>query len=121
MIKLFRYKKKATAIFVEVKHLVQYLPGAVTEQKTIWNSITLVVALDSLHNDFEMTIAPLFHLDNKDLEEIQLIVTSIKVANTSRCDFNLISPSQLREAGILYYDYPENMILKKAGNIIDSV
>ena len=30
----------------------------------------LVVALDILHNYFEMTIASLFYLGNKDLEEI---------------------------------------------------
>lgn len=82
--KPFRYKKKATTIFAEVKHLVQRLQGAVIEYKTIWDSITLVVALDLLFNNFEMTIAPLFYLNNKDLEEIQLIVTSTKVANLAK-------------------------------------
>ena len=47
-------------------------------------SITLVVALDSLHDDFEMTTAPLLHSGDKDLEEIQQIVTSTKAANLAK-------------------------------------
>lgn len=78
------YEKKATAIFAEVKQLVQRLQAAVTEHRTIWDSITLVVALDSLHDDFEMTTAPLLHSGDKDLEEIQLIVTSTEAANLAK-------------------------------------
>ena len=78
------YEKKSTAIFAEVKHLVQRLQAAVTEHRTIWDSITLVVALDSLHDDFEMTTAPLLYSGDKDLEEIQLIVTSTKAANLAK-------------------------------------
>lgn len=69
--KLLGYEKKGATIFAEVKQLVQQLQSAVTKQKIIWKSITLVVAFDLLHNDFEMTIAPLLHSDNKDIEEIQ--------------------------------------------------
>lgn len=82
--KPLRYEKKVTAIFAEVKHLVQRLQGAVTEHRIIWDSITLVGALDSLHDDFEMTTAPLLHSGDKDLEEIQLIVTSTKAANLAK-------------------------------------
>lgn len=78
------YKKKATAIFAKVKHLIQCLQAAVTEHRTIWDSITLVVAFNSLYNDFEMTTAPFLHLGNKNLKEIQLIVTSTKAANLAK-------------------------------------
>ena len=64
------YKKKANTIFAEVKQLVQRLQLAVTKQRTIWESITLAVALDSLHDNFEMTTALLLHSGDKDLEEI---------------------------------------------------
>ena len=64
------YEKKTNTIFAQVKQLVQRLQSAVTNQRTIWESITLVVALDSLHDDFEMTTAPLLHSGDKDLEEI---------------------------------------------------
>ena len=68
-----------------MKQLVQRLQSAVTGQRTIWNSITLVVALDSLHNDFEMTIAPLLHSGDKDIEEIEQIITSTEAANLAKC------------------------------------
>lgn len=84
MVKLFGYKKKVTAIFAEVKHLVQQLQAAVIEHRTIWDSIIFVIALDSLYNDFEMTITPLLYLSNKDLEKIELIVTSTEVANLAK-------------------------------------
>lgn len=59
--KPLRYKKKVTAIFAKVKHLVQHLQVVIMGHKTIWDSITLIVALDSLHNNFEITTAPVFH------------------------------------------------------------
>ena len=55
-----------------------------TEQRTIWECITLVVAFDSLHDNFEMTTAPLLHSGDKDLEEIQQIVTSTEAANLAK-------------------------------------
>ena len=67
-----------------MKQLVQRLQSAVTEHRTIWDSIILVVALDSLHDDFEMTTAPLLHSGDKDLEEIQQIVTSTEAANMAK-------------------------------------
>ena len=78
------YEKKATTIFAKVKQLVQRLQSAVTEQRTIWESITLVVALDSPHDNFEMTTAPLLYSGNKDLEEIQKIVMSTEAANLAK-------------------------------------
>lgn len=70
MTKSLRYKKKVSIIFVKVKHFIQYFQIVIIEYKTIWDSITLIVALDLLYNNFEMTIASLFYLGNKDFEEI---------------------------------------------------
>lgn len=70
MAKSLGYKKKVTAIFAKVKHLIQRFQAAATEDRIIWDSITLDVALDLLHNDFEMTIALFFYLGNKNLKEI---------------------------------------------------
>ena len=36
----------------------------------MWENITLVVALDLLQDNFEITNAPLLHSGDKDLEEI---------------------------------------------------
>lgn len=61
---------KVITIFTKFKHFIQCLQAFVIEHKIIWNSITLVVAFDLLHNDFKILITPFFHLSNKDFEEI---------------------------------------------------
>lgn len=43
--------------------------------------MTLVVALDSLHGNFEMIIALFFYFSDKNLKGIQQIVISTKAAN----------------------------------------
>ena len=43
--------------------------------------MTLLVALDSLHDNFEMTTALFFYSNDKNLKGIQQIVTSTKAAN----------------------------------------
>lgn len=65
-----RIHKKGTMIFAEMKQLVQRLQSVITKQRTIWDNITLVVALDFLYDNFEMTTTPLLHSNNKGLEEI---------------------------------------------------
>lgn len=54
------------------------------EHRTISDSIILVVTFDSLHDNFEITIMPLLHSRDKDLEEIFQIVTSTKAANMAK-------------------------------------
>ena len=44
----------------------------------------LVIALNLLHDDFEITTAPLLHLGDKDLKEIQQIVTSTEAASMTK-------------------------------------
>lgn len=41
----------------------------------------LVIAFDLLHNNFKITTTPFFHLANKNLEKIKLIIISIEVVN----------------------------------------
>lgn len=53
------------------------------------------------------------------LNQLDMILSNIAFA--PRCNFNLISLSQLREIRILYYDYPKSIILKKAEIIIGSI
>ena len=46
--------------------------------------MTLIIALHSLHDNFVMTTALLLHLGDKNLEEIQQIIISIKAANLAK-------------------------------------
>lgn len=46
--------------------------------------MTLVVAFDSLYDNFEMTTTSFLHLSNKELEKIQQIVTSTEIADIAK-------------------------------------
>lgn len=63
---------------------MQWLRSVVTEQMTIWESITVVLALDFLYDDFKMTIASLLHFQNKNFKKIKQIITSIKAENLTK-------------------------------------
>lgn len=56
----------------------------------IWDSITFVVAFDSLYNNFEIIIISLFYLSNKNLEKIQLVVISPKAKNLAKQAIGII-------------------------------
>lgn len=71
IVKPLGYKKRTTTIFGEVKQLVQCLQFAVTKYPTIWNSLTPIVTLDLLYDEFKMTIVPLLYSGNKNIEKIQ--------------------------------------------------
>lgn len=91
IVKLLDHKKKAITIFAEMKKLVQYLESAVTEQRTIFESITLVVILNLLHKDFEMTTAPFLYSGNKNFKKIQQIVLFNKAANMAKYVIRVIT------------------------------
>lgn len=76
-----RYNKRATTIFGEVSTLVDRLQNAVSDNRMIWKSIKIVVAADSLHDDFDHVVRPILHVGDKTLEQIQQIVTSTEQVN----------------------------------------
>lgn len=75
------YEKRATTIFGEVSTLVDRLQNAVSDNRTIWESIKIVVAADALHDDFDHVVRPILHAGDKTLEQIQQIVTSTEQTN----------------------------------------
>lgn len=50
----------------------------------IWDSIALIIAINLLYNNFEMTIVSFFYLGNKNLEQIELIIIFIEAANLAK-------------------------------------
>lgn len=48
-----------------------------------------MIAFDSLYNDFEIIIAHFFYPNNKNLEEIQLIIISTRMANLVQQTMNI--------------------------------
>ena len=67
------YEKLGMQIFVEVKYLCKRLQTAMTPGRDLWNTIAIVIALNSLHEDFDTTTASLLETGNKIIDKIQSI------------------------------------------------
>lgn len=71
------FDKLVTSVFSEVRVLVKWLRAAVTPNRDIWDSIAIVVATDSLHEDFEHVISGLLGQGGeKSINKIQSILAS---------------------------------------------
>lgn len=80
-----------SSVFAEVRFLTKRLKAAITPGKDIWDIIAIVVALDSLHNDFEPTIASMLESGEKPIEEIYQILASAKAKLKSKRATGVIS------------------------------
>lgn len=68
------FEKPVMSVFANVRFLIKRLRAAITPERDIWDSIAIVVALDSLHDDFEATTASMLERGDKTIEEIQQIL-----------------------------------------------
>lgn len=49
-----------------------------------WDTITIMITLNSLHKDFDTTTASLLETENKPIDQIQSILQSKEVKNLSK-------------------------------------
>lgn len=70
------FEKPTFQIFGEVKQIMRRLQAAVKDEQTLLDSIALVVALDSLHDDFDSVIFMILCAGDKNIDEIQQILMS---------------------------------------------
>lgn len=78
------YKKPVMQIFAKVKCLCKCLRMAMTPNRDFWNTIAIVITLDSLHEDFDTTIASLLETGDKTIDQIQSILQSKEAKNLSK-------------------------------------
>ncbi len=79
------FEKPVTSIFAEVRFLVKQLRAAVTPNEDIWDSIAIVVATESMHEDFEhVTSGLLGQGGEKSIDEIQSILSSAEAKFVSK-------------------------------------
>ncbi len=55
-----------------------------TPGQDLWDTIVIVIVLDSLHEDFDTTIASLLETSGKTIDKIQSILQSKEVKNLSK-------------------------------------
>ena len=79
-----RYDKLVMQVFAKVKYLCKRLRSAITPGRDLWDMIAIVIALKSLHRDFDTTTASLLKTGNKSIDEIQSILQSQKAINLSK-------------------------------------
>ncbi len=79
-----RYEKPVMQIFAEVKYLCKRLRTTMTPNRDLWDIIAIVIALDSLHKDFDTTTASLLETGDKTIDQIQSILQSKEAKNLSK-------------------------------------
>ncbi len=80
-----RFEKSVTSHFSEVGVLVKQLRVAVTPNRDIWDSITMVVATDALHEEFEHVTSGLLEQEGeKSISEIHSILSSAEAKLLSK-------------------------------------
>lgn len=78
------FKKPVMNIFADVCFLIKRLRAAIIPKWDIWDIIAIVVALDSLHNNFETTTTSILEQGDKTIDEIQQILASVKAKFISK-------------------------------------
>ena len=71
-------------IFAEVRYLCKRLRTAMTPGRDLWDTIAIVIALDTLHDDFDTTTASLLESGDKTIDQIQSILQSKEAKNISK-------------------------------------
>lgn len=71
--KLKGYEKPVMQLFAKVKYPYKCLCSATTLGRDLWDTIAIVIALDSLHADFDTTTASLLQTGDKMIYQTQSI------------------------------------------------
>lgn len=70
--------------FADIRFLIKRLQVAIISNRDIWDSIVIIVAHDSLHNDFESTTTTILECGNKTINKIQQILASAEAKLISK-------------------------------------
>lgn len=74
-----RCDKSAIEIFVEVRFFSKRLKAVMIARRNPFDTIAIIIILDILYHDFELTIASILETVDKTIEEIQSIIQSKKI------------------------------------------
>ena len=78
------YEKPVMQIFAEVRYLCKRLWTAMTPGCDLWDTIAILIALDSLHEDFDTTTASFLETGDKTIDKIQSILQPKEAKNLSK-------------------------------------
>lgn len=72
------------SIFTNVKFLIKQLRAAITLDRNIWDSIAIVIVLNSLHDKFKTITASILECSDKSIMEIYRILAFTKAKLVSK-------------------------------------
>ena len=78
------YNKPVMQIFAEVRYFCKRLRIAISPSRDLWDTIAIVIALDTLHDNFNTTTASLLESGDKTIDQIQSILQSKEAKNISK-------------------------------------
>ena len=78
------YDKPIMQIFAEVRYLCKRLQTAMTPGQDLRDIIAIVIALDTLHDNFNTTTTSLLESENKTIDQIQSILQWKEAKNISK-------------------------------------
>ena len=79
-----RYKKPVVEIFAEVRYLCKQLKAAITEGIDPFETMAIVIALDTLYDNYDTTTTSMLETGNKSINEIFAIIQSKKAKFKSK-------------------------------------
>lgn len=84
MTKPKEYEKPIMQIIAELKYLCKCLHIAMTTGRDVWDTISIIIALDLLYEDFYITTVSLLETNDKIIDQIQSILQLKKAKNLNK-------------------------------------
>ena len=78
------YDKPVMQIFAEAQYLCKRLQIVMTPNRDLWDIIAMIIALNTLYEDFDTMTASLLETGNKTIDKIQSILQSKEAKNISK-------------------------------------
>lgn len=78
------FDKPVVEIFAKVRYLCKQLKAATIEGRDSIKTIAIVIALDTLHNDFDTTTVSMLEMGNKSIDEIFTIIQQKEIKLKSK-------------------------------------
>lgn len=79
-----RYNKSVIQIFAEVQYPYKRLRIAITSGHDLYNTFAIVISLDTLDDNFDITTTSLLEIGNMIIDQIQSILQSKEAKNLSK-------------------------------------
>lgn len=67
-----------------MRYLYKRLQTVIATNRNFWNTIVIVITLDSLYKDFNTTIVSLLETEDKTIDQVQSLLQSKKAKNLSK-------------------------------------